>query len=171
MPAPDKTNPVWPRYEDRKAAVLRYIKAQQNPRTLGFRRTPSVLDELKEELAFFNITESQRSWIYGEPCQPSLAEVIERVKKPAFRETYAIFRSRDPDQVEGDRLLDCIAMADTLDQACEKLIRLAGYDTLEAEALELDVFNGGNIMELCDRLGKLTGDRYEVSSYETLPEA
>ncbi|TXN08928.1 hypothetical protein FV222_00205 [Methylobacterium sp. WL103] len=100
------------------------------------------------------------------PKEPTLADVIEKAKAPTYTEIYAIFRNRDPDQLDDDRLLDCLMTAPSLEEAMGKLITIAGYDETEAKALELDQFGVGDVCGLCDRLKALTGDTYEVSPYE-----
>lgn len=144
-----------------KSTVKEYRHQHQPVRSASMVRS-ALMDTPREQSELFRPGLREMP-----PAEPSLSEIIEKAKQATPSEAYYIFRNRDASRVEGDRLLDAIAKAEDMDDACEKLKRIAGYDTMEAEVLGLDAFNAGNIMELCDRLHELTGDRYEVSPFET----
>lgn len=100
------------------------------------------------------------------PAEPITVETMKAAaERIGYEEIYDVYRHRE--ETEGDRLLDVTDRALTLDQACAKLIGLAGYDAMEAKELGLDQFDGGSISELCDRLKELTGDTYNFSNFET----
>jgi len=99
-------------------------------------------------------------------AEPITVETMKAVaERISYAEIYDVYRHRE--ETEGDRLLDVTDRALTLDQACAKLIGLAGYDAMEAKEHGLDQFDGGSISELCDRLEELTGDTYSFSNFET----
>lgn len=104
------------------------------------------------------------------PEPSAIEKLVSLAKEVGFSEIYVAFRHRDSTRIDSDRLTDLIATAPSLEEAMQKLIRLAGYDETESQGLGLDQFGVGDFPLLCDRLQELTGDRYDISNYETPSE-